>query len=75
MLRNELFYRLSLIVVSVVFTVVMGEVGLRLLSSQDRDGNIYVGSFRVKPYRLPMNTLKTMIEKSTKSEQTYFQYD
>jgi len=75
MLRNELFYRLALIVVSVVFTVIIGEVGLRLLSSQDTDGNIYVGSFRVKPYRLPLNTLKTRIEKSTKSEQTYFQYD
>ena len=65
MLRNELFYRLSLIIVSVVFTVILGEVALRLLSSQDRDGNIYVGSFRVKPYRLPLHTLKTRIEKST----------
>jgi len=75
MLRTELFYRLSLILVSVVFAVIMGEVGLRLLSFQDRDGNIYVGSFRVKPYRLPLNTLKTRLEKYAKSEETYFLYD
>ncbi|MCZ6801726.1 MAG: SGNH/GDSL hydrolase family protein [Nitrospirae bacterium] len=75
MFRNETLFRLSLIAASVLFTLILGEVGLRLFSFQDRDGNIYVGSFRVKPFHLPLNTLKTKLEKYVKSEQTYFLYD
>jgi hypothetical protein len=75
MLRNEQFYRLCLVTASVLFTLILGEMGLRLLSSQDRDGNIFVGSLRIKPFHLPLNTLKTKLDKYVKSDQTYFQYD
>jgi hypothetical protein len=75
MFKNETSFRLSLIVASALFSVILGEVAMRLLSFQDKDENIYVGSFRVRPLHLPLNTLKTKLEKYVKSEQTYFQYD
>ena len=75
MFKNETLLRLSLIVASVLFAVILGEVAMRLFSFQDTDGNIYVGSLRVRPLHLPLNTLTTKLEKYAKSEQTYFQYD
>ena len=75
MLKNEQFYRLCLITASVLFAVILGEMGLRLFSSQDRDGNIFVGSLRIMPFHLPIHTLKTKLDKYAKSDKTYFQYD
>ena len=75
MLKNEQFYRLCLITASVLFAVILGEMGLRLFSSQDRDENIFVGSLRIMPFHLPINTLKTKLDKYAKRDKTYFQYD
>ena len=72
---NEKRSNLLMLVVSVICALVIGEVGLRVLSSQDIDGNVYLGELHLRPFRIPVKNVETRVAQYLEHEEGYTQYD
>lgn len=75
MAPRETSLNFLLIVGSVICALVVSEIFLRALSHQDIDGNVYIGSLRLRPYFLPVKTLASKSQEFFGKKRPYNQYD
>jgi len=61
---------------SLVASFALLEVGLRAVSRVDVDGNVFVGGWRLLPFRLPIESARARVaEYLARGDRTYFVYD
>ena len=75
MANNGKRSRVALIFVSVLFTLIGGELILRVISHSDMDGNIYVADRRVRPFQFPIKSLEKKLETYVEKGTNYTRYD
>jgi len=73
--KREKWYRLALVTLSVCLIVIIGEIGLRVASHQDIDGNIFWGKKRMRPFQFPMKKLEVTLREYNQHGNSYTQYD
>ena len=62
-------------VVIAMATLVLLELGLRVFSRSDVDGNVWVGPLRVLPYRVPVEDVRARIAEYLDSGKSFLKYD
>ena len=73
--KREKWYRLALVILSVCLIAITGEIGLRIFSHQDVDGNIFLGKKRMRPFQFPIKKLKVILREYNQHGNSYTQYD
>ncbi len=73
--KFSLMARLLVLLLAVVFCLAFLETAVRLMSSRDADGNAWVRSTHLKPYRVPVEAVKTVLESYAASGASALMYD
>ncbi len=74
--RRHVKAKLILLLASVVFALLIGEVAFRVLCTVDEDGNTTFGQIRVLPLKPPVHSIQRKLDHINSLEQpTYLGYD
>ena len=61
--------------VSALFVLASAEAAIRVLGSNDEDGNFQFGGRRLRPYRMPLKRVASAVERYKQSRNTMIVYD
>lgn len=69
-------YEILLVMVSTALTAAVGgELAVRLLGDSDVDGNLYFRGHRIRPYKLPIERLKELVERHERSSSVVVEHN
>lgn len=68
-------FRLLLLLCSCLLSLGLLEAGVRLLSSEGVDDGVHLRSLRLRPYRLPVQYVRTALAEYARTPGSYIQYD
>ena len=73
--RRRIELTLATLLISVLLTAVALELGLRIVSRSDVDGNVFVAGLRLRPFRMPVEAARPKVERIQSDGDLYFRYD
>ncbi len=74
-MNKKLRFSIVLVFIVLFFSFLAGETVVRLIGSSDANGNFYIGSFRLYPYRVPTSQWNSKMDDYLKSSQWNIAYD
>jgi hypothetical protein len=73
--NNKKWSKIALLIGSLLLTIIVSEIVLRVTSHTDVDGNAFVADQRIRPFRFPIKSLEQKVAQYVKKRTSYLYYD
>src|SRR5271170_7853393 len=73
--RAKEWHPMAILGCSILMALMAGEMAVRLCGQVDKDGNFFVGKFKIFPYYLPVKTLQMQVNEYLSSKDSCMVYD